>query len=258
LYGDTRVVRRHWPALLRYMEYLARTSKDHVRGTGAYGDWLRLAGPQHSDVIGTAYYFYSTRVMAQLAQAIGEQDDARRFTEQAEAIRAAFVKNFINPDGRIVDPAGQTGQTFYALAFGLDLVPEGLRAGAAAQFAAEIKKQDNHLATGFLGTPFVLFALEKAGMTDLAYQLVLNQTYPSWLLQVKLGSTTMWERWDGWLPDKGFQDPGMNSFNHYWLGCVGEWLRCSVAGIDTDGPGFRPNPHPAGGRTRADSGPRHV
>ncbi len=84
----------------------------------------------------------------------------------------------------------------------------------------------------------MLFALEKAGQTDLAYRLVLNKTYPSWLLQVQLGSTTMWERWDGWLPDKGFQDPGMNSFNHYWLGCVGEWLQCSVAGIDTDGPGF--------------------
>ncbi len=102
----------------------------------------------------------------------------------------------------------------------------------------QIKKQNWHLATGFLGTPFVLFALEKAGQTDLAYRLVLNETYPSWLLQVKLGSTTMWERWDGWTPEKGFQDPGMNSFNHYWLGCVGEWLQCSVAGIDTDGPGF--------------------
>ena len=137
-----------------------------------------------------------------------------------------------------MDAKGETGQTFYALAFGLDLVPADRQAQVAQHFVEEIKKQDWHLATGFLGTPFVLFALEKAGQTDLAYRLVLNETYPSWLLQVKLGSTTMWERWDGWLPDKGFQDPGMNSFNHYWLGCVGEWLQCSVAGIDTDGPGF--------------------
>lgn len=238
LYGDTRVVRRHYPALLRYMDYLERTSKEFVRGTGAYGDWLRLAGPQHSEAIGTAYYFYSTRLMAELAEVIGKSDDAQKYQRQAENIKAAFVTNFLKEDGRIVDAKGETGQTFYALAFGLDLVPEGRRAQVAEHFVKEIEKQDGHLATGFLGTPFVLFALEKAGQTDLAYQLLLNDTYPSWLLQVKVGSTTMWERWDGWLPDKGFQDPGMNSFNHYWLGCVGQWLQCSVAGIDTDGPGF--------------------
>jgi alpha-L-rhamnosidase len=238
LYGDTRVVARHYPALVRYMDYLARTSKDFVRGTGAYGDWLRLAGPQHSEAIGTAYYFYSTRLMAELAEALGKAEDVQKYRAQADKIKAAFVQNFLKEDGRIVDGKGQTGQTLYALAFGLDLVPAERQAQVAQQFVGEIKKQDWHLATGFLGTPMVLFALEKAGQSDLAYRLVLNDTYPSWLLQVKLGSTTMWERWDGWLPGKGFQDAGMNSFNHYWLGCVGEWLQCSVAGIDTDGPGF--------------------
>jgi alpha-L-rhamnosidase len=257
LYGDTRVLAQHYPAMIRYMDYLARTSKDYVRGTGAYGDWLRLAGPQHSDAIGTAYYFYSTRLMADMAAALGKTDDAQKYREQGEKIKAVFVKNFIKFDGRIVDGKGESGQTFYALAFGFDLVPKELHDKVAQQFVEEIKKQDWHLATGFLGTPTVLFALEKAGQKDLAYRLVLNDTYPSWLLQVKLGSTTMWERWDGWLPDKGFQDPGMNSFNHYWLGCVVEWLQCSVAGIDTDGPGFqritiRPVLNAAGGKiTRA-------
>jgi alpha-L-rhamnosidase len=109
----------------------------------------------------------------------------------------------------------------------------------AARFVESIAKENDHLATGFLGTPFVLFALQKAGHPDLAYKLVLNKTYPSWLQQVLWGSTTMWERWDGWRPDKGFQDAGMNSFNHYWLGCVSEWLITQAAGIDTDGPGFK-------------------
>jgi len=176
--------------------------------------------------------------MAKLAEIVGQTDDARKYNQLAERIKATFVKEFVKQDGRIVDAQGETGQTFYALAFGLDLVPEAQRESVARHFVQEIEKQDWHLATGFLGTPFLLFALEKAGQTDLAYRLVLNKTYPSWLLQVELGATTMWERWDGWLPDKGFQDPGMNSFNHYWLGCVGEWLQCSVAGIDTDGPGF--------------------
>src|SRR5262249_19314153 len=127
----------------------------------------------------------------------------------------------------------------YALAFGLDLVPQAVRSKVAEHFVASIRKENDHLATGFLGTPFVLFALQKAGHPDLAYKLVLNKTYPSWLQQVLWGSTTMWERWDGWRPDKGFQDPGMNSFNHYWLGCVSEWLFTQAAGIDSDGPGFK-------------------
>ncbi len=238
MYGDTRVVERHYPALVRYMDYLAGTSRDFKRGTGAYGDWLRLAGPQHSETIGTAYYFYATRLMAELAETLGKTDDVRKYRAQAESIRAAFVQNFLKDDGRIVDAKNATGQTFYALAFGLDLVPSERRAQVAERFVEEIEKQDGHLATGFLGTPFALSALVKAGQSDLAYRLLLNDTYPSWLLQVKLGSTTMWERWDGWLPDKGFQDPGMNSFNHYWLGCVGEWLMTTAAGLDTDGPSF--------------------
>jgi alpha-L-rhamnosidase len=238
LYGDTRVLETHYPALVRHMEYLARTSKGLVRGTGAYGDWLRLAGPQHSDVIGTAYYFYAARLMTGIAQALGKTADVQTYQKLADDIRAVFVNKFIKPDGTIVDTKNETGQTFYALAFGLDLVPAEMKTQVASQFVDELKEQDNHLATGFLGTPFVLFALQKAGQPALAYQLVLNKTYPSWLQQVIWGSTTMWERWDGWRPDKGFQDPGMNSFNHYWLGCVSEWLFTQAAGMDTDGPAF--------------------
>jgi alpha-L-rhamnosidase len=239
MYGDARVLERHYPALARHMDFLARTSKGLVRGTGAYGDWLRLAGPQHSDAIGTAYYYYVARLMTRIAEAIGKKEDAEKYQKLAEDIRGVFVKTFLKDDGRIVDSRNETGQTFYALAFGLGLVPAETKAKVAAQFVGAITKEKDHLATGFLGTPFVLFALQKAGHPELAYKLVLNKTYPSWLQQVLWGSTTMWERWDGWRPDKGFQDPGMNSFNHYWLGCVSEWLFTQAAGIDTDGPGFQ-------------------
>jgi alpha-L-rhamnosidase len=238
MYGDTRVLERHYDELVRHTEYLARTSKGLVRGTGAYGDWLRLAGPQHSEAIGTAYYCYTALLMTRIAEALGKKEDAQKYRELAEAIGAVFAKTFIKSDGRIVDGKNETGQTFYALAFGLGLVPPELKSLAAGQFVAAIKQEDDHLATGFLGTPFVLFALQKAGHPELAYKLALNKTYPSWLQQVIWGSTTMWERWDGWRPDKGFQDPGMNSFNHYWLGCVSEWLFTQAAGIDSDGPGF--------------------
>jgi alpha-L-rhamnosidase len=177
--------------------------------------------------------------MTRIAEALGKADDAQKFRKLAEDVRTVFGKNFIKDDGRIIDKKNETGQSFYALAFGLDLVPAALRSKAAEQFVEALKKEEDHLATGFLGTPFVLFALQKAGHPDLAYKVVLNKTYPSWLQQVIWGSTTMWERWDGWRPDKGFQDPGMNSFNHYWLGCVSEWLFTQAAGIDTDGPAFK-------------------
>jgi alpha-L-rhamnosidase len=239
MYGDTRVLAEHYPALARHMDYLAKTSKDFVRGTGDFGDWLRLTGPQHSDAIGTAYYFYTARTMADIADAIGKTADATKYRALAGDIRVAFVKNFIKSDGRIVDAKNETGQTFYALAFGLDLVPAEMKSKVAEQFVASLAREKDHIATGFLGTPFILFALQEAGHPELAYKLVLNKTYPGWLQQVLWGSTTMWERWDGWRPEKGFQDAGMNSFNHYWLGCVSEWLITQAAGIDTAGPGFK-------------------
>ncbi len=239
MYEDPRVLAAHFDSLVRHMEYLSNTSKDLVRGTLAYGDWLRLAGPQHSDAIGTAYYHYTASLMAKIAKALGKSEEAEKYRQLGQDIRAVFVKKFIKDDGRIVDSKNESGQTLYALAFGLDLVPEEMKSKVAEQFVASIRKQDDHLATGFLGTPFVLFALQKAGHPELSYKLVLNRTYPSWLQQVLWGSTTMWERWDGWRPDKGFQDPGMNSFNHYWLGCVSEWLFTQAAGIDTDAPGFK-------------------
>ena len=239
MYGDLQVLRQHYDALIRHMDYLARTSTNFVRGTFSYGDWLRLAGPQHSETIGTAYYFYTATLMVRIAEVLGKLDDAAKYRQLAAEIRDAFVKNYLKPDGQIIDGKQATGQTFYALAFGLDLVPAEMKNQVAAQFAASIHKENDHLATGFLGTPFVLFALQKAGNPELAYKLALNKTYPSWLQQVLWGSTTMWERWDGWRPDKGFQTPGMNSFNHYWLGCINEWLFTQAAGIDTDGPGFK-------------------
>jgi alpha-L-rhamnosidase len=239
MYGDVRVLQQHYEALIRHMDYLAKTSTNLIRGTLAYGDWLRLAGPQHSEAIGTAYYYYTAGLMVRIAEVLGKADDAAKYRKLGEEIRSAFAQSFLKPDGQIIDSKGETGQTFYALAFGLDLVPQDLRAKAASHFVGAIRKENDHLATGFLGTPFVLFALQKAGHPELAYKLVLNKTYPSWLQQVIWGSTTMWERWDGWRPDKGFQDPGMNSFNHYWLGCVSEWLFTQAAGIDTEGPGFK-------------------
>jgi alpha-L-rhamnosidase len=235
VYGDTRIIERHYAEMAKYIDYLKSTAKDFVRGQGAYGDWLNLDDKTKPEVIGTAYFQYVTRLMGEMAAVIGKTDDAAAYKKLADDVRAAFQKNFVNDDGSIKE----SGQTGYALAFTMNLIPDDKRDAAAEHFAKAIARKNDHLATGFIGTPRLLPGLTKAQRTDLAYKLFLTDTFPSWLFQVKLGATTMWERWDGWTPDKGFQDPGMNSFNHYAFGSVGEWMYRTVSGIDTDGPGYK-------------------
>jgi alpha-L-rhamnosidase len=143
----------------------------------------------------------------------------------------------------------------------MDLGPPALREKAAAKYADEVKRFNWHLATGFIGTPRLLPGLHAAGRDDVAYKLLLQETYPSWLFQVKLGATTMWERWDGWTPDHGFQTIGMNSFNHYAFGSVGEYLYSVVGGIRAASPGFdtiRIQPVPGEGLNWAEASYRSI
>jgi len=234
-YNDTKVIRDHYASLTRYMQYLHDTSKDFTRNDKPFGDWLNLNCPTKSEVIGTAYYAHIAQLMSEMAGAIGKQEDAHEYAELAKKIWETFRKNFVNEDGSIKE----SSQTGYALAFTMGLIPPELRSKSAQKFVKEIEKKDWHLATGFIGARRLLPALTAAGRSDVAYRLLLTDTYPSWLYPVTLGATTMWERWDGWRPDKGFQDPAMNSFNHYAFGSVGQWMYESCAGIAPETPGYR-------------------
>jgi hypothetical protein len=236
-YGDTNIIADHYAELQHYGEHLTNFASNFVIGSrpGDAGDWLNLGGGATTAVMGTAYYAYYAQAMSEMAAAIGNSADAATYAALHSNIVAAFA-NFFNPDGSFTDGSGQTG---YALAFTLNLVPAGLRTLAAQQFADTIAQFNNHLATGFIGTPRLLPALHAAGRDDLAYQLLLQQIYPSWLYQVTLGATTMWERWDGWTPAGGFQSVGMNSFNHYAFGAVGEYLYGGVGGIIPASPGYK-------------------
>jgi len=233
-YGDTRVVAEHFPALERLMLWYASKSKGHIPEIGGFGDWLNLGGSASREVIDTAYYAHLAGLMAEMAHAIGNQAAADRYAKLYDDIKRTFA-GFFAADGTLRG----CSQTGYALAFSMDLVPPALREKAAAKFVGEIERFKWHLATGFIGTPRLLPGLHAAGLDDAAYRLLLQDTYPSWLFQVKLGATTMWERWDGWTPERGFQDVGMNSFNHYAFGSVGEYLYGGVAGIHADGPGYK-------------------
>ena len=237
-YGDTRIIRDHYPAMKRNLAWLAQTAdSDGTRGSRGVGngDWLNLGGGASPQAIGTAYYAFDFKLMAEMAEAIGEHADAARFHAQAAEIAAAFARRLVDANGRIKN----SSQTAYALAFTMGLVPPESKQAMALQFVDEVQRFNGSLATGFIGTPRLLPGLHLAGRDDVAYRLLLNETFPSWLYQVKLGATTCWERWDGWTPEKGFQDSGMNSFNHYSFGAVGEYLFGMVGGIQAEAPGYK-------------------
>jgi alpha-L-rhamnosidase len=167
-------------------------------------------------------------------------------------VKQAFRKEYITGNGRV---ASNT-QTAYALALSFGLMPEGQEAEAARRLAQDVRSFRNHLTTGFLGTPLLTQSLSDHGYLGVAYDLLNQDTYPSWLYPITKGATTIWERWDGTRPDGSFQDAGMNSFNHYAYGAIGAWLYRVVAGLEADPaePGYkhvRIQPRPGGGLTYA-------
>lgn len=238
VYGDKRMLERHLPAMTKWIEYMRAHStgliRDKDRGND-YGDWLSIGADTPKDLIGTAYFAYSTRLVAKSYQALGRLEEARKYEQLFQDIKAAFNKRYVSPDGRI---RGNT-QCVYAMALKFDLLPAELRPKAAQYLEDDIKAKGNHLSTGFVGVSYLLPVLTQADKADMAYRLLLQDTFPSWLFSVKHGATTIWERWDGWTPEKGFQDPGMNSFNHYSLGSCGEYLFGYVGGIRPASPGFK-------------------
>jgi len=253
-YDDTRIVERHYDAMARWMEYLHEANPDLIRNNrmgNNYGDWLSPKGdhtPKH--LLATAYWAYDAKLMAEMAEATGRNEDASKYRNLNERIKAAFQEAYVSPDGRV---EGDT-QTCYLLALHMELLPEDLRSRAAEHLVRTIEREDWHLATGFVGVGYLCPVLSEAGYTDVAYRLLNNETYPSWGYTIKNGATTIWERWDGWTEKNGFQSPNMNSFNHYSLGSVGEWLYRYVAGIDLGTPGYGRiviRPCPGGGLTRA-------
>ena len=257
-YGDTRILSDHYDSQVRYMDFLAaHRCKDFIRSHpdvdswGGFGDWLALDGSGITeggtprDLIGTALYAYDAELMAKIARVLGKDSDAAAYEALHGNIVRAFQDRFVSKAGLITSGT----QTSYVLALHFGLVPEEGRANAVRELVRNIEKNGFHLATGFVGTPYLLDVLENNGRLDLAYKLLEQESFPSWLFPIKNGATTIWERWDGWTPEKGFQSTGMNSFNHYAYGAVGDWMYRSVAGLDLDpaDPGygtvvFRPRP----------------
>jgi alpha-L-rhamnosidase len=249
-YGDMRILEKNYVPMSRFMDFL--TTVDWSKRI-CFGDWLNMNDPTPNELIGVAYYGYCANIMSGVAKALGKDSDREKYLCLFKNIKNMFRREFVTSTGRL---AGDS-QTAYVIALHFNLMPKKLRAAAGENLIRKIR-QKKGISTGFLGTPRLLFALKETGHLDAAYKLLLNEDFPSWGYQVKQGATTMWERWDGWHHLRGFQNAGMNSFNHYAYGAVGEWLYQVVAGIDIDSsaPGYEHlhmSPCPGGGLENAEA-----
>jgi len=247
-YGDKRMIERHWEGMVRWIEYLTAHSQNYLRPSLGFGDWLSIKADTPKDVIATAYYAYVTGLMAKMAEATGKKTEAQQYEELFGRIRHAFNEAYVNEQGKV---KGDT-QTCYLMALRFDLLDEHKRQKAEKYLIERIKEKDWHLSTGFLGVNLLLPVLSDIGQVEVAYRLLQNQTYPSWGYPIRNGATTIWEHWNSWTQEDGFQNPKMNSFNHYAYGSCGEWMFKAMAGIDTEGPGYKRiiiRPRPGGGIT---------
>jgi len=261
-YGDRRILEHQYKSMKAWVDYMQKSSKDDLWNTGFhFGDWLFYSPADDNDgraavtnkyLIAQCFYAHSTQILIDAANVLGKSDDATYYGLLLKKIKEAFLKEYMTPNGALVSGT----QTAYVLALGFDMLPEAFRSQAAVRLAENVKSYNNHLTTGFLGTPYLCQVLTRFGYLDLAFKLLLQDTYPSWLYPVKMGATTIWERWDGIKPDSTFETPSMNSYNHYSYGAIGDWMYRVVAGIDTyaDGPGYKHvqiMPHMGGGLTMA-------
>jgi alpha-L-rhamnosidase len=255
VYGDKKMLASQYPSMKKWVEYIRNKAGSSYlwKGGSKYGDWLFYHPPVNNhpepdgytepDFIATAYFAYSTSLLARAAKELGNSADEKTYTELYNKIRDAFIHEYVTPAGRV----GTCSQTSYILALKFGLLPEDLRGKAAGFLIGDIRSRSNHLSTGFLGTIYICHELTEMGFTNVAYDLLLQESYPSWLYPVKMGATTIWERWDGQKTDSTFQDEGMNSFNHYAYGAIGDWMYRVSAGIEQMAPGYKKlilQPHP--------------
>lgn len=263
-YGDVRILKEQYASMKGWVDYMIRKSGDDYLWNDPkhwhWGDWLAYNADKpdyngsvtEKDLIATAYAYYSTTLLSKIAAVLGKNEDNEKYKEHAKKVKDAFIQEYITPNGRLVSHT----QTAYALAISFDLIPENLKKKSAQYFAQDIEKF-RHLTTGFLGTPLLCSTLSDIGRADLAFMLLNRKKFPSWLYPVTQGATTIWERWDTQKPD-GTIIEGMNSFNHYAYGAIGEWMYNYIGGvgIDVENPGYKRvlfSPHPGGGLTNANT-----
>lgn len=256
-YGDERILENQYESMCGWVDFLdSLAGENHLVQDGFhFGDWLFFihpsdwnAKPGYTDIdlLGTAFLAYSSDIVARTAKVLDKEQEVEKYTQLHEAVTQAFRDEFITKSGRL----SSHSQTGYTLALAFDLFTPEQKEAAVNYLTQNIIKRKYHLSTGFLGTPHLNPVLSENGHLDIAYKLLLQEKYPSWLYPVTKGATTIWERWDGIKPDGSFQLVKMNSFNHYAYGAIGDWMYNTITGIqhDESNPGYkhiilRPQPH---------------
>ena len=238
VYGDKRILETQYASMKNWVNFMESKSVNDLWNTGFhFGDWLFYRPFDDNDgraavtdkyLIAQSFYAHSTQLLINAAQVLGKTDDVSFYSNRLKKIKAAFLNEYVTPSGRLVSGT----QTAMVLALNFDMLPTSMHESTADRLVENIKSYGNHLSTGFLGTPYLTDVLTRFGKTDIAYQLLLQESFPSWLYPVKMGATTIWERWGGIRPDSTFEPASMNSFNHYAYGAIGDWMYRRMAGID--------------------------
>lgn len=249
-FGDKKILENQFESMKAWVDFIRK--EDEKSGsrklwlTGFhFGDWLALdgenpnsfAGGTETGFVSSAYYYYSSMIIAKAAKVLGKEEISKEYEALASEVKEAIREEYFTKTGRLA----LKNQTAYILALFMDLVPEGKKERVANDLRERLKIDKNYLKTGFIGTPYFCRALSESGCNDLAYTLLLNKDYPSWLYAVTMGATTIWERWNSVLPDGKISGIDMNSLNHYAYGSIVEWMYRYVAGINPveETPGFR-------------------
>ncbi|MFB5760808.1 family 78 glycoside hydrolase catalytic domain [Paenibacillus medicaginis] len=236
-YGDVYLLEEQYASMKAWVDYIrSQGEQEYLWNTGFhYGDWLGLDAKENSyvgatplDMVATSFFAYSTRIVRDAAVVLGRAEDVRYYSELLTEIKKAYREEFVTPAGRLAAPT----QTAHVLALMFDLVEGVVKQRTARELNELIVKNNYHLTTGFVGTPYLCIVLSDNGYHDTAVKLLLQEEYPSWLYSVKRGATTIWEHWDGIKPDGSFWSDAMNSYNHYAYGAVGDWLYRYVAGLN--------------------------
>lgn len=245
VYGDKEILRNQYESMTKWIGFMEKHAKDYIWNYKLqFGDWVALDAAEGSyfgatpnDLTCTAYFAYSTGLMVKICKALDKKEDAVHFEELYRRIVNKYQDSFFDADGHLKAQT-QTAQ-IVTLYFGL--APKQYRKNVISDLLRLLEKENGHLVTGFVGTPYFCHALSQNGCLDEAYDLLLKDDFPSWLYQVKMGATTVWEHWDGIRPDGTMWSPDMNSFNHYAYGAVGDWMYRVIAGIEIDEehPGYK-------------------
>lgn len=268
--GDATILRKYIGAMMSWVDWIYDRAEKLGNpylwlGDDQLGDWLaldtedimHLKGKTPDDLIASAYYYYSARIVAQAAEILKMKHERRYYQQLAKQIKAAFQAEFFTKSGRLITDT----QTGLAVVLNFGLVPACGKQQAIKKLVTAVSKNKNSLTTGFVGTPQLLPALSANGYHELAMRLFLSEHYPSWLFEVKQGATTIWERWNS-LDEKGMiADNGMNSLNHYSSGAVMQWAFEYLMGLKQVGeheirisPGLTPKVSLVAAKTRISDG----